>query len=281
MPTAHLNPVVDKAEIARAYQEDPQAAASEWGAEFRSDLESFVSVEAVDKCVQKHVTELPPVHGQPYSAFIDVSGGSSDSFTLAVGFATGGNAEIPPMPRGDLGPGGRRVWPSEASRVYWEPRLDYPERFDQRDEAARVTVCALREWPAPFDPETVVAEAAQLLRTYGVFEAHADPYSKEWARSTFARYGIKLEQDSPSKTDLYAGLLPLLNSGRIDLLDNPRMIAQLLALDRRTIRGGRESIDHPRHGRDDIVNVVAGLARFCAPAKKRTWKPGLYQLGWG
>jgi hypothetical protein len=51
--------------------------------------------------------------------------------------------------------------------------------------------------------------------------------------------------------------LPLLNSGRIDLLDNPRMVAQFVGLERRTARGSRDTVDHHRSGHDDISNVVA------------------------
>jgi hypothetical protein len=54
-------------------------------------------------------------------------------------------------------------------------------------------------------------------------------------------------------------LLPLLNSGRIELLDNPRLIMQLANLERRTARGGRDSIDHPIGQHDDVSNVVALL----------------------
>ena len=50
-----------------------------------------------------------------------------------------------------------------------------------------------------------------------------------------------------------------MNSGRAELLEHPRLIAQLCALERRTARGGRESIDHPPNGHDDIANAVAGV----------------------
>jgi hypothetical protein len=58
---------------------------------------------------------------------------------------------------------------------------------------------------------------------------------------------------------LYTDLLPHINSCRIQLLDNPRLIAQLTALERRSARGGRDTIDHPPNGHDDIANAVAGL----------------------
>jgi hypothetical protein len=52
--------------------------------------------------------------------------------------------------------------------------------------------------------------------------------------------------------------LPLLNSGRVELLDHPRLIAQLCQLERRTARSGKDSIDHPRGAHDDCANAVAG-----------------------
>ena len=60
--------------------------------------------------------------------------------------------------------------------------------------------------------------------------------------------------------DLYRDLLPLINSNRIRLLDNQKLINQLVGLERRVARGGRNSIDHGPGGHDDIANAVAGLA---------------------
>jgi hypothetical protein len=36
------------------------------------------------------------------------------------------------------------------------------------------------------------------------------------------------------------------------------LVAQLCSLERRTTRGGRDSIDHPPSGHDDLANAVAG-----------------------
>ena len=54
--------------------------------------------------------------------------------------------------------------------------------------------------------------------------------------------------------------MPLLNSNRIELLDHPRLVAQLCGLERRTARGGRDSIDHAPGAHDDLANAVAGAA---------------------
>jgi hypothetical protein len=63
--------------------------------------------------------------------------------------------------------------------------------------------------------------------------------------------------------------LPLLNSGRAELLDLPRLSAQLCGLERHTARSGRDSIDHAPGAHDDVANCVAGcllLALGTAPA---------------
>jgi hypothetical protein len=54
--------------------------------------------------------------------------------------------------------------------------------------------------------------------------------------------------------------LPALNSRKLDLLDDARLLTQLIGLERRTARGGRDSIDHAPGAHDDLANAVAGLA---------------------
>jgi hypothetical protein len=66
------------------------------------------------------------------------------------------------------------------------------------------------------------------------------------------------------KSSLYIELLPRLNSKTIKLLDHPRLLNQLCSLERRTARGGRDSVDHSHGGKDDIANAVAGLSWIVA-----------------
>ena len=82
----------------------------------------------------------------------------------------------------------------------------------------------------------------------------------EWVREKFREYGIKCLPSEKTKSELYQGFLPLLNSRRAELLDNKRMINQICSLERRTARGGRESIDHSpnANAHDDVCNVAAG-----------------------
>src|SRR3990172_8571465 len=61
------------------------------------------------------------------------------------------------------------------------------------------------------------------------------------------------------KSDYYAALLGEINSLRVELPDNSKLVSQLSALERRTSRvTGRDSIDHAPGARDDLANAVAG-----------------------
>src|ERR1700693_3609681 len=84
-PTRTLNPTVPESLIAQALDDDPARAQAEYLAQFRCDIESFVSIEAVHACVETGIFERPPRRGVSYFAFCDPSGGSADSITLAIG----------------------------------------------------------------------------------------------------------------------------------------------------------------------------------------------------
>ena len=47
-------------------------------------------------------------------------------------------------------------------------------------------------------------------------------------------------------------------SGRARLLDSPRLIGQLVNLERRASPMGRDRIDHPAGAHDDLSNTAAG-----------------------
>jgi hypothetical protein len=59
-------------------------------------------------------------------------------------------------------------------------------------------------------------------------------------------------------------MLPILNSRKCQLLDIRRLISQLHGLERRTARGGKDSIDHGPGQHDDIANAVAGAIVLAA-----------------
>jgi hypothetical protein len=210
--TRTMNPTVPQALIDRAMERDQASAAAEYGAEFRSDIEGFVSREAVEAVISPGVYERAPLSNTRYIAFVDPSGGSADSMTLAIGHKEGQVA-----------------------------LLD-----------------AIRERKPPFSPEAVVKDFADLLKRYRVSKVEGDRYAGEWPREVFKKHGITYDASARPKSDLYRDLLPRLNSGEVDLLDEQRLVAQLCGLERRTSRGGRDSIDHAPGSHDDVANAVAG-----------------------
>src|SRR5271166_5931510 len=75
-PSRVMNATLSEKVLARAYERDPAAALAEYGAEFRTDIESFVSREAIDDATVPGRLELPPVAKEmSYVAFVDPSGG--------------------------------------------------------------------------------------------------------------------------------------------------------------------------------------------------------------
>lgn len=141
------------------------------------------------------------------------------------------------------------------------------------DTDGRAVLAALRERRPPFSPEEVAAEFADVYRAYGVATIVGDRYGGQWPVEAFARYGIQYEPADRTKSDIYRHLLPLLNSGKVELLDNPRLVAQLCALERRTTRGGRDSIDHPPAAHDDVANAGAiALVLAAGEAAPTLWR---------
>jgi hypothetical protein len=91
-----MNPTVprDGEFITEAYADDPVAAAAEFGAEFRRDIEGFVSREAIEACVDQGVFERGRVSSVRYYGFVDPSGGASDAMTCAIAHKEGDRAVL-------------------------------------------------------------------------------------------------------------------------------------------------------------------------------------------
>ncbi|HEY1261665.1 MAG TPA: hypothetical protein VGF34_20635 [Stellaceae bacterium] len=225
-PSTAFNPLLPQSVIDQAIERDPEAAAAEWLAEWRSDIADFVDRLVLESLVVPGRHELPPVPGIPYFGFVDPSGGSSDSMTLAVA---------------------------------------------HRGADDRAVLDAVREVRPPFSPESVVEEFAALLKSYQVFSVTGDRYAGEWPREQFRKHGVEYLTSDKPKSDIYRELLPLLNAGSVELLDNPRLVSQICGLERRTVRGGRDSIDHPRAGRDDLANSAGGAIVMASAGSMSSW----------
>lgn len=127
-----------------------------------------------------------------------------------------------------------------------------------RREKGIGTLVAVRETKPPFSPESVTADYAALLKSYGVRVVVGDRFAGEYPREAFRKAGIEYRVSERTKSELYRDFLPLANSQRVALLNVPTLKAQFLTLERRTARGGRDTIDHRPGARDDVANAVAG-----------------------
>ncbi len=88
--TPQFNPTIDANIIERARESDPIAAASEWDAQFRVDLQSFLGDDVIDAAVDYgRPLELPPRQDVKYHAFVDASAGRHDAFTMCIAHREG------------------------------------------------------------------------------------------------------------------------------------------------------------------------------------------------
>lgn len=233
-PTWAMHPGIKRTGriISKAYQRDRSAASAEYGAEFRSDVESFFTDDAVAAITATGRFELPPISGMRYFGFTDPSGGSKDSYTLGIAHL--------------------------EDKV---PVLD-----------------VLRETKPPFSPKNTTKDYAKLLKEYGVRTVKGDRYAGEWPREQFRDNGVKYEVSKRTASDLYLDLLPIVNSGGCELLDVFGLKHQLLGLDRRTRKSGKDLVDHGPGGHDDLANVAAGAivqAHDCIPSANINMKDAI------
>lgn len=230
--TRSMNPTVPKRVIERAYEDDPIAAATEYGGEFRRDIQAFITPEAVLAVVVPDRYELPYSSGVRYYGFCDPSGGSQDSMTLGIAHL----------------------------------------------EAGVAVLDCLREVHPPFNPDSVCVEFAGVLKSYRLHQVVGDKYGGVWPVDRFRRHGITYQPEAQTKSDLYIALLPMVNSGSVALLDNKVLRAQLVGLERRVSRSGKDSVDHTPGSHDDVVNVAAGALVGAVTARKRTATIGTFSI---
>ena len=93
-PSRVMNPTLPQEVVDQALEEDRAAARSEFLAEFRDDIETFIPRSVVERLVIPGRSNLLPhiVHGPgtpKYHGFCDLSGGRGDDATLCIGHREG------------------------------------------------------------------------------------------------------------------------------------------------------------------------------------------------
>lgn len=215
-------------EIKDEYEDDPESAKAEYGALFRTDLENIYSRTNLEKCSVVGRFSAPYVKGVRYRAFVDPSGGSSDSYVLAIGHDE------------------TRTVDGEKLKI---PVLDF-----------------YKEWVPKFDPAGVSKEVILLCKSYKISSVTGDAYAGEWPRDPLKKGGINYVLSEKSRSELYLDFLPVVNSVQCELLDldhHRKAMNQFTNLERRVGRTGRDSVDHPPGGHDDVANGIAGVMVGC------------------
>jgi hypothetical protein len=129
----------------------------------------------------------------------------------------------------------------------------------------------LTEIKSPFNPSEATKQIAAVLKSYGLTETTGDKYGAGWIPDAFSKCGITYRPSARDRSAVYSDVLPLFNAGRVQLIDNPRLVAQFAGLERRaTVRG--DKIDHAPGSFDDASNsaalalVLAVATPYQAPA---------------
>jgi hypothetical protein len=136
-------------------------------------------------------------------------------------------------------------------------------------EGEKIVLDRVEEKPAPFDPAQVVQDFAGLLKAFRVHSVGSDRFGGVWVEDAFRKLGVHVEMSDHSASELYLEFQPLLSMAKVELVQDERLALQFQCLERRTRSGGKDLVDHPPGGHDDIANAVAGAVVLAA--KGQVW----------
>ena len=216
--TLTLNPTFDQSEIDRAFRHDPVSAWSEYGRDGEIRFRS------------------------------DVASFLLDSDVLAA-----------------LVPAGVRVVPPSEGAVVAHFDAATGSSVQGADRAALavakvgdpVELLVSKAWSPPFSPSAVAGEVAALLDKYGVTELSIDRFAPGLVADIFRHEGMTCWAADQDTSTAFAGLLTLLNSGTVRLLDDPLLLKELGTLERKPLPSGRDRIGHRPGAHDDQAAAVA------------------------
>jgi len=245
--TLSFNPLFDPKIIEREFERDPISAASEYGRDGEIHFRSDVSALLTEDALQAVVPE-------------NIS-------------------ELPPD-----------HFPKAPKHAHFDAATG-----SGKDAAALAIACgsgkggaallALRHWRPPFSPAAVVKEACELLTTYGLSDVQIDRYAVGLVVELFSEHGVEAKVAELDTSRHFVSLLALINSRRVKLLDDSRLLGELRRLERRAGSGGRDRVGHPPRGNDDVAAAAASALVAASKTPESTalvWgTPGWRVGGWG
>jgi phage terminase large subunit-like protein len=176
--------------------------------------------------------------------------------------------------------GRRRLSPAEGTRYFGYVDMSGGSSDDatvavaHRDKSsgrAVLDVVAQQAGGIPFNPRDAVRKFVGILKEYGVRSVTGDAYAGQTFRADFESAGVRYVVSQSTTSDLYEALEPKINAGEVELLDQPKLLEQLLTL---VVRGAR--VTHQSGDHDDWATSASGaLVGVAQPV----CMPGLFGVG--
>ena len=91
------------------------------------------------------------------------------------------------------------------------------------------------------------------------------------ASTAFSQNGVRYVPADKTKSEIYLSAEPLFSRGQVELLDDKLLFTQLRSLERRTRRGGRDLVDHPPRGMDDVANSACGALKLLVGTNRKVF----------
>ncbi len=218
-PTALFNPTIDRTIIERAKRDDAESALAEWEGQFRGDVSALLDDGMVDDAID-FTRPIELPRSREHRYF---------AFTDA----------------------------SAGKHDAFTLAIGHVE--DEYGEDERYVLDVIRAVRPPFDPATVAGEYAALARFYGCQSVMGDNYAGHWVSEAFNKAGARYYTCPLPKSKLYLEATPHFARRKITIPNHPALIRELRLLERRVSRSGRDSVDHPQNGSDDLANALAGF----------------------
>ena len=170
-----FNPTLSEATIAAQRQADPIGAISEWDAEYRIDVSSFLDDDLIEATIDHgRPLELPWSSKFRYKCGVDSTGGRGDAYCISIGHKADGRLVI------------------DAVRGKHVP-------VDSHS----------------FDPLQATQDFADLCKQYRIVTVTGDYFSAEWSTQAWRKSGVHYVKSVLPKSAIYLESLPLFTRGLV------------------------------------------------------------------
>lgn len=136
------------------------------------------------------------------------------------------------------------------------------------------------------EPQSILSEIGSICHNWNIGVVYSDQYQLESLQQMAQEYQFSVigkDFTGISKSKMYGSLLHLMRTNKIKLLDDSRIVSQLVLLEKKLNAMNQVRISAPQGRHDDIASVVAlgvSVALMHRPDIKIAKKePNLFELG--